>query len=204
MTKGARLGKSGAKAPDRDRGREQPRRPARGRPTKRQHTTLNEAPAAAAKAVAAVKTTASQTANTPAPKDPKTAPQRRRLLQNPNPQRFCLSCERSRTAPDPPKSPAPHKPARPATPPSPIHRLPGLLPRVHRLATPRQHLIRHRQMHLAPRNIDLDHIAIFHQPDRAALGRLRRSMPDHQPRRPARETPVREQRAHLAQTLDFR
>ena len=55
--------------------------PARGRPTKRQHTTLNEAPAAAAKAVAAVKTTASQTANTPAPKRPKTAPQRRRLLK---------------------------------------------------------------------------------------------------------------------------
>ena len=36
MTKGGRLGKSGAKAPDRNRGREQPRRPPEGRPTKRQ------------------------------------------------------------------------------------------------------------------------------------------------------------------------
>ena len=119
MTKGARLGKSGAKAPDRDRGREQPRRPARGATHEAPAHNAQRSTSSSSKAVAAVKTTASQTANTPAPKDQKTAPQRRRLLQNPNPQRFCLSCERSRTAPDPPKSPAPHKPARPATPPAP-------------------------------------------------------------------------------------
>ncbi|KAG1245237.1 hypothetical protein G6F65_021340 [Rhizopus arrhizus] len=56
-------------------------------------------------------------------------------------------------------------------------------------------------MHLPVRDIDLDHIAFFHQADRAAFGRFRRRMSDHQTRRAARKTTVREQRARLTQTL---
>ncbi len=59
---------------------------------------------------------------------------------------------------------------------------PGLVAAsLHSFATARQFLVRHRKVHLAIRNVDLDHITLFHQTDRAAFGCFRGSMPDHQP-----------------------
>ena len=83
-----------------------------------------------------------------------------------------------------------------------IHRLPRLVTAcLHGFATARQDFVRHRQVHLALRNVDLDEIAVLHQADRAAFGGFRRGMSDDQPGRPTGEPTVGKQRAGLAQAL---
>ena len=60
-----------------------------------------------------------------------------------------------------------------------------------------------REANAAVRDVDLDRSPSSHQPDRAALGRLGRDVADRQARGAAREAPVGDQRAGLAEALRF-
>jgi hypothetical protein len=68
---------------------------------------------------------------------------------------------------------------------------------------PRQFRIAHIQTNAALWNIDFDGVAIFHQCERATLGRFGRHVTDREAGASAREPPVSDQRTRFSEALGF-